>query len=110
MAATIVVRAAVHPFFTLFLGLNQAARWGMGEIFRHRFIIVSVIIGFYLRGLQGACLGLFLTELIVLSIDYLASQQKWTAEVHFQRYFTLIREISTKRKAHALSQSPFGID
>jgi len=68
MAATIVVRAAVHPFFTLFLGLNQAARWGMGEIFRHGFIIVSVIIGFYLRGLQGACLGLFLTELIVLSI------------------------------------------
>ena len=68
MAATIVVRAAVHPFFTLFLGLNQAARWGMGEIFRHGFIIVSVIIGFYLGALQGACLGLLLTELIVLSI------------------------------------------
>lgn len=45
-----------------------------------------------------------------LSSGYLASQQKWTAEVHLQRYFTLIREISTKRKAHALSQSPFGID
>ncbi len=68
MAATIVVRAAVHPFFTLFLGLNQAARWGMGEIFRHGFIIASVIIGFYLGALQGACLGLLLTELIVLSI------------------------------------------
>ena len=68
MAATIVVRAAAHPFFTLFLGLNQAARWGMSEIFRHGFIIVSVIIGFYLRGLQGACLGLFLTEIVVLSI------------------------------------------
>src|SRR4030042_1945729 len=51
------------PLFILFLGLNQAARWGMGEIFRHGFIIVSVIIGFYLGGLQGACLGLLLTEL-----------------------------------------------
>ena len=56
------------PFFTLFLGLNQAARWGMGEIFRHGLTIVTVIIGFYLSGLQGALLGLFLTELVVLSI------------------------------------------
>jgi O-antigen/teichoic acid export membrane protein len=68
MAATIFVRAATHPFFTLFLGLNQAALWGMGEIFRHGLTIVTVIIGFYLNGLQGACLGLFLTELVVLSI------------------------------------------
>jgi hypothetical protein len=68
MAATIVVQATTHSFFTLFLGLNRAGLWGMGEIFRHGFIIVSVIIGFYLRGLQGVCLGLFLTELVVLSI------------------------------------------
>jgi O-antigen/teichoic acid export membrane protein len=68
MAATIFVRTATHPFFTLFLGLNQAALWGMGEIFRHGLIIITVIIGFYLNGLQGAFLGLFLTELVVLSI------------------------------------------
>jgi O-antigen/teichoic acid export membrane protein len=68
MAATIFVRAITHPFFTLFLGLNQAALWGMGEIFRHGLTIVTVIVGFYLNGLQGACLGLFLTELVVLSI------------------------------------------
>jgi len=35
MGATIFVRATTHSFFTLFLGLNQAALWGMGEIFRH---------------------------------------------------------------------------
>jgi stage V sporulation protein B len=68
MATTIFVRAATHPFFTLFLGLNQAALWGMGEIFRHGLTIVTVIVGFYLNGLQGACLGLFLTELVVLFI------------------------------------------
>jgi PST family polysaccharide transporter len=68
MSATLLFRAAAHPFFTLFLGLNQAARWGMGEILRHWFILVLVIIGFYLARLQGAFLGLWLTELIVLSI------------------------------------------
>ena len=68
MSATLLFRAAGHPFFTLFLGLNQAARWGMGEILRHWFILVLVIIGFYLASLQGAFLGLLLTELIVLSI------------------------------------------
>jgi O-antigen/teichoic acid export membrane protein len=68
MSATLLFRAAAHPFFTLFLGLNQAARWGMGEILRHWFILVLVIIGFYLARLQGAFLGLWLTELIVLFI------------------------------------------
>jgi O-antigen/teichoic acid export membrane protein len=68
MSVTLLSRAASHPFFTLFLGLNQAARWGMGEILRHWFILFLVIIGFHLAGLQGAFLGLWLTELIVLSI------------------------------------------
>jgi O-antigen/teichoic acid export membrane protein len=67
-AITILARASTHPFYTLFLGLNQAARWGMAEIFRQWFSIILVIIGFYISGLQGALLGLFLTELVVLSI------------------------------------------
>ena len=54
MSAALLLRAAANPFFTLFLGLNQAARWGMGEILRHWFILVLVIIGFYLASLQGA--------------------------------------------------------
>ena len=68
MSAALLLRAAANPFFALFLGLNQAARWGMGEILRHWFILVLVIIGFYLASLQGAFLGLWLAELIVLSI------------------------------------------
>jgi PST family polysaccharide transporter len=68
MSVTLLFRTAGHPFFTLFLGLNQAARWGMGEILRHWFILILVIIGFYLSSLRGAFLGLWLTELIVLSI------------------------------------------
>jgi len=68
LAVALFVRSGTHPFFTLFLGLNQAARWGMGEIFRHWFFLIFMIIGFYLYGLRGALVGLFLTELVVLSI------------------------------------------
>jgi O-antigen/teichoic acid export membrane protein len=68
MSAALLLRAAANPFFALFLGLNQAARWGMGEILRHWLILALVIIGFCLASLQGAFLGLWLAELIVLSI------------------------------------------
>ena len=68
MAATLFVQGGTRPFFTLFLGLNQAARWGMGEILRHWFLLVLVIIGFYLGSLRGAFFGLFLTEWLVLFI------------------------------------------
>jgi len=68
MSVTLFFRATGHPFFTLFLGLNQAARWGMGEFLRHWLILVLVIIGFYVSSLRGAFLGLLLTDLTVLSI------------------------------------------
>ncbi len=68
MSVTLLFRAAGHPFFALLLGLNQAARWGMGEILRHWFVFVLVIVGFYLGRLRGALLGLLLAEFIVLSI------------------------------------------
>jgi O-antigen/teichoic acid export membrane protein len=68
VSVALLFRAAGHPFFTLFLGLNQAARWGMGEILRHWFILVFIMIGFHLASLRGAFLGLWLTELFVLSI------------------------------------------
>lgn len=54
--------------FTLFLGLNQAARWGMGQVIRGWVSLLLLLSGFYLGGLRGACLGLLLAELIVLAI------------------------------------------
>jgi O-antigen/teichoic acid export membrane protein len=90
MSATLLFRAAARPFFTLFLGLNQAARWGMGEILRHWFILVLVIVGFYLASLQGAFLGLWLTELIVLSVGvwWGKSYFSWTELRLDMRYLT----------------------
>ena len=68
MAGIVFVRGLTHPFFALFLGLNQTARWGMAEMMRRWMSLVLLLPGFYLGGLRGACLGLFLTELTVLAI------------------------------------------
>jgi O-antigen/teichoic acid export membrane protein len=68
MAITVFVRTWADPFFALFLGLNRAARWGLGEILRRWVSIFFLIPGFYLGGLRGACLGLLLTELVVMIV------------------------------------------
>jgi O-antigen/teichoic acid export membrane protein len=90
ISVALLFRAGAHPFFTLFLGLNQAARWGMGEILRHWFVLVLVIIGFYLGSLRGALLGLLLTEFIVLSIGvwWGKSYLSWTELRLDIRYLT----------------------
>ncbi len=77
MASTVVVRACSHPFFSLFLGLNQAARWGMNDIIYRWASLAFLIVGFYMAGLQGACLGLLMAELIVLSVGV------WWGRSHF---------------------------
>ena len=43
--------------FALFLGLNQAARWGLGDLLHRWLALAFVPIGFAAAGLRGACLG-----------------------------------------------------
>jgi O-antigen/teichoic acid export membrane protein len=52
--------------FALFLGLNQAARWGLGELLRRWMTLALVPIGFAAAGLRGACLGFLGAEMTVL--------------------------------------------
>jgi len=68
LTVTLFIHSGNHPFFLLFLGLNQAGRWGMGEVFRHWLFLIFLLIGFYLNGLRGVLVGLFLTEVVVLAI------------------------------------------
>lgn len=68
VAISISAQTSGKLLFAFFLGLNQAARWGMGEILRQWLSLVSLVSGFYLDGLRGACLGLMLAELLVLLI------------------------------------------
>ena len=67
-AGAVFFRASAQPFFSFFLGLNQAARWGINDTLRRWFSLVLLVPGFYLGGLQGACLGLLLSELVILWI------------------------------------------
>jgi len=68
IAGTVIVRGWSQPFFALLLGLSQAARWGMAQMMRRWVSLVFLLPGFYLGGLRGACLGLLLTELVVLAV------------------------------------------
>jgi O-antigen/teichoic acid export membrane protein len=88
VAGSVFVRTGANLFFALFLGLNQAARWGMGEIFRRWASLIFLVIGFYLGGLRGGCFGLLLTEIVVFSVglwwsrDYLRR-----SELRLDRHF-----------------------
>lgn len=54
--------------FSLFLGLNQAARWGMGDLLRRVLTLVGVLLGFPIAGLRGACVGFFAANVVVLIV------------------------------------------
>lgn len=69
LAGTILVRTWSQLFFSVFLGLNQAARASAGEIMRRWLSLLFLIPGFYLGDLPGACLGLLVTELLLLAIS-----------------------------------------
>jgi O-antigen/teichoic acid export membrane protein len=66
MAITVLIRSCDSTIFSLFLGLNQAARWGSKDILNRLLSIPLMIVFFYLGGLTGACLGLLLTEAFIL--------------------------------------------
>lgn len=68
VGAAVMVRTGANLFFTLFLGLNQAVRWGMGELLRRWLALVFVFAGFIYGGLRGACLGWLVANIGVFII------------------------------------------
>lgn len=64
----IAARTLANLPFTLFLGLNQAARWGAADVGRRLLMFPFVYGGFAAGGLTGACGGLLLTELVILGL------------------------------------------
>ncbi|MBN1318587.1 MAG: oligosaccharide flippase family protein [Anaerolineales bacterium] len=68
LAAVVWMRAVADLFFSLFLGANRSARWGMGQIIRGWVTLVFLPAGFYLGGLSGAAVGLLLAEFVVLAL------------------------------------------
>jgi len=75
IAGAVCCRTVANVCFALFLGLNQAARWGAGDLLRRWLTLVLVITGLLLAGLRGACAGFFTANLAVLLIGLM---QAWT--------------------------------
>lgn len=68
IAISVCIETSGKLLFAFFLGLNQAARWGMGEILRQWLSVILMIPGFYFGGLKGACLAIMLTEMLVILV------------------------------------------
>ena len=83
MAGAVSCRTAANICFALFLGLNQAGRWAMGEALRRTLVLVFVLLGFGLAGLRGACAAWFAANVIVLitgvwmSRDHIKWSEMW---------------------------------
>ncbi len=67
-AAVVFARALSQLLFSFFLGLNQAARWGAGELISRWLLLAFVTAGFALAGFRGACLGLLLSEVAAAAV------------------------------------------
>jgi O-antigen/teichoic acid export membrane protein len=70
MALAVVFYILANSIFALFLGLNQAARWGMKETLMRWLSLVFILAGVAFWGLTGACLGMALTELLILGLGF----------------------------------------
>ena len=67
VAGAVLCRSVGNFGFALLLGLNDAARWGLGDLVRRWVILILVPLGFVAAGLRGACLGLLGAEVAVLA-------------------------------------------
>jgi O-antigen/teichoic acid export membrane protein len=74
IGGAVFTRTVANLCFTLFLGLNEAARWGMGELTRRALILVGVLVGFPIAGLTGACAGFLAANVAVLVVGLIGAR------------------------------------
>ncbi len=67
VAGSVFSRTVGNLGFALLLGLNDAARWGIGDLVRRWLILLLVPAGFLAHGLRGAFFGLLGAEMFVLA-------------------------------------------
>jgi O-antigen/teichoic acid export membrane protein len=70
MAVSVFFNITSLFVYNVFLGLNQAANWVMNETLRCWGSLILVLAGVSLWGLKGACLGLALTDIMVLGVGW----------------------------------------
>lgn len=74
IGGAVFTRTVANICFTLFLGLNQAARWGLGELTRRVLILLGVLVGYPLAGLTGACAGFLVANVVVLVLGVIGAR------------------------------------
>jgi len=74
LAGAVFVRAPAGLFFSFYLGLNQAARWGIADIVRQWGTLAFMLPGYLVSGLRGAALGVLLAELVVLLVGLIGAR------------------------------------
>jgi O-antigen/teichoic acid export membrane protein len=97
VAGAVFSRSVGTLGFALFLGLNQAARWGMGDLVRRWSTIALVPMGFVVGGLRGACLGLLGSEAFVLAcgIWWARPYLQWSSLDLSRRYLSPFLKMGT---------------
>lgn len=65
VAGGVLARTIGNLCFSLFLGLNQAARWGLGDLLRRWLTLAITLAVFPYAGLRGACLAYLIANVIV---------------------------------------------
>jgi O-antigen/teichoic acid export membrane protein len=83
-AVAMVCRSLSHFTFNLFLGLDQANRWGIGDIIRRFLSLVLVALGFWLGDLQGAMFAWLVIEVFVLGLGIWWVRDNFTQPDLFQ--------------------------
>jgi O-antigen/teichoic acid export membrane protein len=68
VAGSVFSRTVANVCFALFLGLNRAARWGLGEFLRRWLALAFVLTGFLVAGLDGAAAGFLAAHVSVLAV------------------------------------------
>lgn len=104
VAAAVCCRSVANLCFALFLGLNQAARWGMGDLLRRWLTLLGVLVGFRADGLRGACLGFLLANVVVLAVGLTLARGylRWSELDLTRRYLLPFLRVSTSFAAGSL--------
>lgn len=78
MAGSVWAQGLSSFVFTLFLGLDRAGLWGVGDAVRRWVLLVLVLPGYYLDGLRGAALAVLATEVCVLILGIWCIRLRFT--------------------------------
>jgi len=97
VAGGVLARTIGNLCFSLFLGLNQAARWGLGDLLRRWLTLGITLVVFPLAGLRGACLAFLIANLVVAAYGVVKTSAyvDWSSLDVTRRYLSPYLRIGT---------------